>query len=189
MSPPSRQPPSPTSASASTSSATRWMRWATGCDCGASRSPRCGSARITRHRRQISRSIRPAIPPAAPCRRCARRSNFAYGFEIDIEKGIPLASGMGGSAASAVAAVVAANALLEDPVPRLQLLEIRHAGRDRRERLRAPRQYRAVPVRRAGADRRHRSSAREANSGSAARCAACWSIRTCIWARARRAPC
>ena len=46
-----------------------------------------------------------------------------YGFEIDIDKGIPLASGMGGSAASAVAAVVAANALLEEPVPRLQLLK------------------------------------------------------------------
>ena len=29
-----------------------------------------------------------------------------FGFEIDIEKGIPLGSGMGGSAASAVAAVV-----------------------------------------------------------------------------------
>lgn len=37
------------------------------------------------------------------------------GFAIEIHKGIPLASGMGGSAASAVAAVVAANALL--PIP------------------------------------------------------------------------
>jgi homoserine kinase len=37
------------------------------------------------------------------------------GVEVAIEKGIPLGSGMGGSAASAVAAVVAANALL--PVP------------------------------------------------------------------------
>jgi homoserine kinase len=51
-----------------------------------------------------------------------------YGFEIDIEKGIPLASGMGGSAASAVAAVVAANALLESPVPRLQLLKFAMEG-------------------------------------------------------------
>ena len=41
----------------------------------------------------------------------------SFGFEIDIEKGIPLASGMGGSAASAVAAVVAANALLEQARP------------------------------------------------------------------------
>jgi homoserine kinase len=37
------------------------------------------------------------------------------GFEVSIEKGIPLGSGLGGSAASAVAALVAANALLEKP--------------------------------------------------------------------------
>src|SRR5450432_2683647 len=51
-----------------------------------------------------------------------------FGFELDIDKGIPLASGMGGSAASAVAAVVAANALLEQPVPRLQLLKFAMEG-------------------------------------------------------------
>lgn len=44
--------------------------------------------------------------------------NLDYGYEIDIEKGIALGSGMGGSAASATAAVVAANALLETPLPR-----------------------------------------------------------------------
>jgi homoserine kinase len=38
--------------------------------------------------------------------------NDDLGFSIEITKGIPLASGMGGSAASAVAAVVAANQLL-----------------------------------------------------------------------------
>ncbi len=53
---------------------------------------------------------------------------LGYGFEIDIDKGIPLASGMGGSAASAVAAVVAANALLEQPVSRLQLLKFAMEG-------------------------------------------------------------
>jgi homoserine kinase len=53
---------------------------------------------------------------------------LSFGFLIDIEKGIPLASGMGGSAASAVAAVVAANALLEDPVPRLHLLKFAMEG-------------------------------------------------------------
>ena len=52
----------------------------------------------------------------------------AFGFEMEIDKGIPLASGMGGSAASAVAAVVAANALLEEPVPRLQLLKFAMEG-------------------------------------------------------------
>jgi homoserine kinase len=51
-----------------------------------------------------------------------------YGFEIDIDKGIPLASGLGGSAASAVAAVVAANALLPVPVARLQLLKFAMEG-------------------------------------------------------------
>jgi homoserine kinase len=37
------------------------------------------------------------------------------GFDVEIDKGIALGSGMGGSAASAVAAVVAANALLDVP--------------------------------------------------------------------------
>ncbi len=42
--------------------------------------------------------------------------NLPYGFEIEIEKGIALGSGMGGSAASCVAALVAANALLDKPL-------------------------------------------------------------------------
>jgi homoserine kinase len=46
-----------------------------------------------------------------------------FGFELEIDKGIPLASGLGGSAASAVAAVVAANALLEQPRTQLELLQ------------------------------------------------------------------
>ncbi len=41
-----------------------------------------------------------------------------YGFELTLHKGIALGSGMGGSAASCVAALVAANALLEEPLPR-----------------------------------------------------------------------
>jgi homoserine kinase len=41
-----------------------------------------------------------------------------HGFELILEKGIPLGSGMGGSAASCVAALVAANALLKQPLPR-----------------------------------------------------------------------
>ncbi len=51
-----------------------------------------------------------------------------FGFELEIDKGIPLASGMGGSAASAVAAVVAANALLAEPLTRLQLLKFAMEG-------------------------------------------------------------
>ncbi|MDR2872212.1 MAG: homoserine kinase [Xanthomonadaceae bacterium] len=44
-----------------------------------------------------------------------------FGFEIEIDKGIPLSSGMGGSAASCVAALVAANELLDTPLPRESL--------------------------------------------------------------------
>jgi len=44
--------------------------------------------------------------------------NLPFGFEIELEKGIAYGSGMGGSAASAVAALVAANALLELPLQR-----------------------------------------------------------------------
>jgi homoserine kinase len=41
-----------------------------------------------------------------------------FGFAVELEKGIPLGSGLGGSAASCVAALVAANALLDRPLPR-----------------------------------------------------------------------
>jgi homoserine kinase len=41
-----------------------------------------------------------------------------HGFELELDKGIALGSGMGGSAASCVAALVAANALLPVPLPR-----------------------------------------------------------------------
>ena len=44
------------------------------------------------------------------------------GVELKVHKGVPLQSGMGSSAASAVAAVVAANALLEAPLPAEALL-------------------------------------------------------------------
>jgi homoserine kinase len=51
-----------------------------------------------------------------------------FGFEMEIEKGIPLGSGLGGSAASAVGAVVAANALLPKPCTRLELLKFAMQG-------------------------------------------------------------
>jgi homoserine kinase len=51
-----------------------------------------------------------------------------FGFELVLEKGIALASGLGGSAASAVAAVVAANALLSEPRTRLELLKYAMQG-------------------------------------------------------------
>jgi len=51
-----------------------------------------------------------------------------FGFRVEIDKGIPLGSGLGGSAASAVGAVVAANALLAAPVGGLELLKFAMAG-------------------------------------------------------------
>jgi homoserine kinase len=51
-----------------------------------------------------------------------------FGLEVRIHKGIPLGSGLGGSAASAVAAVVAGNALLETPLTKLQLLKFAMQG-------------------------------------------------------------
>jgi homoserine kinase len=51
-----------------------------------------------------------------------------FGFEMQIEKGIPLGSGLGGSAASAVGAVVAANALLAQPCTKLELLKFAMQG-------------------------------------------------------------
>jgi len=46
---------------------------------------------------------------------------LVHGFRVSIKKGIPIGSGMGGSAASSVAALVAANALLERPLTKNEL--------------------------------------------------------------------
>jgi homoserine kinase len=51
-----------------------------------------------------------------------RRANVRVGVALSVEKGLPLAGGQGGSAASAVAGAVAANALLGDPLDQTQLL-------------------------------------------------------------------
>src|SRR5688572_15604302 len=54
--------------------------------------------------------------------------NPGFGFSVSIHKGIPLGSGLGGSAASAVAAVVAANALLSKPLSKIELLKFAMLG-------------------------------------------------------------
>ena len=54
-----------------------------------------------------------------------RGTGRSEGLDIEIEKGLPLSSGMGGSAASAVAAAVAADRLLDTALVRDELL--RHA--------------------------------------------------------------
>jgi homoserine kinase len=51
-----------------------------------------------------------------------------FGIELHVEKGIPLGSGLGGSAASAVAAVVAANGLLATPYSKIDLLKFAMQG-------------------------------------------------------------
>jgi len=51
-----------------------------------------------------------------------------FGFDVAIEKGIPLGSGLGGSAASAVGAVGAANELLTSKLSRLELLRFAMQG-------------------------------------------------------------
>jgi homoserine kinase len=58
----------------------------------------------------------------------ARELALPFGVELEIEKGIPLGSGLGGSAASAVAAVVATAALLESPPDRKGLLKFAMQG-------------------------------------------------------------
>jgi homoserine kinase len=77
-----------------------------------------GELPIEPHRNTAGRAVQAMYDAVRP----------GHGFELDIDKGIPLASGMGGSAASAVAAVVAANALLEQPLTRLQLLKYAMEG-------------------------------------------------------------
>lgn len=54
--------------------------------------------------------------------------SLPFGLELELDKGIPLASGLGGSAASAVAAVVAANAVLAKPCSKLELLKFAMQG-------------------------------------------------------------
>ncbi len=74
--------------------------------------------------------------PTDPAQNTAGRALLAlhealapgFGFEMRIEKGIPLGSGLGGSAASAVGAVVAANALLGAPCEKLELLQFAMQG-------------------------------------------------------------
>lgn len=56
------------------------------------------------------------------------KRDLNFGFEVAIEKGIPLGSGLGGSAASAVGAVVAAGHLLSETLSRTDLLPHALAG-------------------------------------------------------------
>jgi homoserine kinase len=68
-------------------------------------------------RRHTSGLAAYAVMDRAGDRRCGHR-----GVALTITKGLPLSGGQGGSAASAVAAAVAVNALLDAPLDRQQLL-------------------------------------------------------------------
>jgi homoserine kinase len=76
--------------------------------------------------------------PRDPARNCSTaalkhfvdETGLEGGFEVSLEKGIPLSSGMGGSAASSVAAVVAANAFLKKPLSLAQLLPFALSGEE-----------------------------------------------------------
>jgi homoserine kinase len=59
-----------------------------------------------------------------------RELGLPFGFDLDVVKGIPLGSGLGGSAASAVAAVVAAAALVAEPLDRTRLLKFAMQGEE-----------------------------------------------------------
>jgi len=67
---------------------------------------------------------------AVAVRALAEDADVDFGCELTIEKGVPLSSGLGGSAASAVAAVMAANALLPDPREKSALLKYALAGEE-----------------------------------------------------------
>ncbi|MBI2374728.1 MAG: homoserine kinase [Deltaproteobacteria bacterium] len=58
----------------------------------------------------------------------ARRVGYSGGFRVELVKGIALGSGMGGSAASAVAGALAGNLLLDSPLRPSELLEIAVEG-------------------------------------------------------------
>jgi homoserine kinase len=53
-----------------------------------------------------------------------------FGFDVVLEKGIPLGSGMGGSAASAAGAILAASRLLEEPISETELLRYGMVGEE-----------------------------------------------------------
>ncbi len=82
--------------------------------------------------REIVGSRLPSDPSkntaTVPLIRMKEELGLAFGFSVKLEKGIPLSSGLGGSAASAVAAVLAANELLDEPLTRRELFRYALAG-------------------------------------------------------------
>ena len=65
-----------------------------------------------------------------PLMRLRSDLDLPFGFRVSVRKGIPLSSGMGGSAASSVGALTAANSLLPEPLPRESLLKYALMGEE-----------------------------------------------------------
>lgn len=63
--------------------------------------------------------------------RVGDRRSLERGIRLTVRKGLPLSGGQGGSAASAVAAAVAVNALLGNPLDRLELVSASLAAEER----------------------------------------------------------
>jgi homoserine kinase len=63
-----------------------------------------------------------ALAAQAVLDRVGNRDNIERGIALTVRKGLPLSGGQGGSAASAVAGAVAVNALLGEPLDRLELV-------------------------------------------------------------------
>jgi homoserine kinase len=63
--------------------------------------------------------------------RAGDRRSLERGIRLTVRKGLPLSGGQGGSAASAVAAAVAVNALLGNPLDRLELVSASLAAEER----------------------------------------------------------
>ncbi|MFT6070872.1 MAG: homoserine kinase [Bacteriovoracaceae bacterium] len=57
-----------------------------------------------------------------------KKEKLNFGFSLKIDKGIAIGSGMGGSAASAVGALVGANSFLDKPLSKEELLEYSLVG-------------------------------------------------------------
>jgi homoserine kinase len=60
--------------------------------------------------------------------RLVRERGLPFGLDVAIRKGIPLGSGMGGSAASAVAGIVAASAVLREPLSQEEMFRYAMVG-------------------------------------------------------------
>ncbi len=58
----------------------------------------------------------------------ALSAQLPFGFDVTVQKGIPLSSGLGGSAASAVAGVFAASAVLDSPLSREDMMRYAMIG-------------------------------------------------------------